>query len=155
MKIGFTGTRKGMTPEQKESLRQLLVDVGMGRLITEWHDGSAQGADAEARELVRSLRPGALRLQIHSHPPLNDRWAVTLDAEVVHPPKPFLDRDHDIVDATDRLIACPKQIKEVIRSGTWATVRYARKQKKLITFIWPSGAVTSEHQENRDEHDPR
>lgn len=49
-------------------------------------------------------------------------------------------RNHDIVDATEWLIATPKKFEE-IRSGTWATVRYAKKVKKPVTIIWPDGSI--------------
>lgn len=52
-----------------------------------------------------------------------------------HEEKPFIKRNHDIVDACDVLIACPETNKEVQRSGTGATIRYARKQGKKIELI--------------------
>ena len=58
---------------------------------------------------------------------------------VVHTPKDYLERNHDIVDETDMLIATPGEEQEVQRSGTWATIRYARKQKRTILTIYPSG----------------
>jgi hypothetical protein len=33
---------------------------------------------------------------------------------------------------------------ERLRSGTWATVRYARKLRKPITILWANGEVTEE-----------
>lgn len=30
---------------------------------------------------------------------------------------------------------------EKLRSGTWATVRYARKQKTPLIMLWPGGSV--------------
>lgn len=146
-RIGFTGTRKGMTPEQREVFRIRMIAFSLGGFISEWHDGSAIGSDAQARELVRELRRVHFReLKIHSHPPLDDRQMVHLDADVYYNPKKFLDRDHDIVDASDDLIACPRMMKEELRSGTWATIRYARKKGQFyhIMIIWPDGSTRFE-----------
>ena len=55
--------------------------------------------------------------------------------------KDYLDRNHDIVDETELLIACPKEPEEITRSGTWATIRYARKKKKKLRIILPNGRM--------------
>lgn len=55
------------------------------------------------------------------------------------PIKPPLVRNHDIVDSTELLIACPKEQVEVLRSGTWATIRYARKKEITVWLIDPEG----------------
>lgn len=55
--------------------------------------------------------------------------------------KEYLDRNHDIVDEVDMLIATPKEYDEQLRSGTWATVRYAEKKDKTIIFIYPDGTM--------------
>ena len=47
-------------------------------------------------------------------------------------------------DETDMLVACPKGPEEV-RSGTWSTVRFARKRGKRIVIIMPDGTVTEEN----------
>lgn len=59
----------------------------------------------------------------------------------IRDPLPPLERNHRIVDACDVLIACPKDAQEQLRSGTWATVRYARKQGKRVIVITPDGTV--------------
>jgi len=58
--------------------------------------------------------------------------------------KPYLARNQDIVDETEVLIAVPAQKKEIVRSGTWATIRRARKAGRLIYFIFPDGRVVKE-----------
>jgi hypothetical protein len=51
-------------------------------------------------------------------------------------PKPFLDRNKDIVNSCDILIACPENDIEVLRSGTWSTIRYAKKiNKPVLLFV--------------------
>jgi hypothetical protein len=50
-----------------------------------------------------------------------------------------LERNTEIVKACDVLIATPKEQDEVLRSGTWATIRRARKYDKKLAVIFPDG----------------
>ena len=52
-----------------------------------------------------------------------------------------LDRNKDIVQEVELLVACPRQSFEEGRSGTWATIRAAFKAGKQVTIIWPDGRV--------------
>jgi hypothetical protein len=57
----------------------------------------------------------------------------------------YLARDDNIVAETDVLVATPAQTTEVMRgSGTWATIRYARRREKPRILIWPNGSATKE-----------
>jgi hypothetical protein len=53
--------------------------------------------------------------------------------DVVLTPRPYLVRNRHIVDASSVLIATPKGDEE-LRSGTWSTVRYARKIRRDFTI---------------------
>jgi hypothetical protein len=46
-----------------------------------------------------------------------------------------LERNLTIVQHSDIVIVTPKEDDEVQRSGTWATVRRARKLRRLIKHI--------------------
>jgi predicted Rossmann fold nucleotide-binding protein DprA/Smf involved in DNA uptake len=48
-----------------------------------------------------------------------------------------LERNKDIVSESDFLIAAPDSKKERLRSGTWATVRHARKLGKRVMILEP------------------
>ena len=59
---------------------------------------------------------------------------------------PFADplaRNRIIAARCDALLACPAEPDEQLRSGTWSTIRYARKAGKPITIIRPDGGVLS------------
>ena len=43
------------------------------------------------------------------------------------------------------LIAFPSTQFEIQRSGTWQTIRYARKLKKKILIIYPNGEQLNEN----------
>jgi len=135
MKIGFTGTQIGMTPNQFGELARLIA-IGVTDNPCEFHHGDCIGADAEAHSIA-----DAFGCRIVIHPPTNTSkeafCKVDSEWDTVLPPKPYLDRNHDIVDACDVLLAAPKSIEEELRSGTWATVRYARKKNIPVIILEP------------------
>ena len=131
-KIGFTGTQHGMSEEQKTALAKTLVFLN-----GEFHHGSCIGADEEAHEIVRRF----VDIRIIIHPPKNESKMAKVTGDESRIAKDYLERNHDIVNETERLIACPKSETEELRSGTWATVRYAIKMKKPVTIIYPSGLI--------------
>ncbi len=130
MIIGFTGTRKGMTDAQCSHIEFILMQLG----CSEFHHGDCVGADSQAAYLVRSLGT----IKIVAHPPVRENFRAKvplrpMDRSLV--PKPYLQRNHDIVDACDHLLVAPKSNEEEQRSGTWATYRYARSCGRPITMI--------------------
>jgi len=134
MKIGFTGTRqRGLTNEEKANLDAILKTAQ----ISEFHHGDCVGADESAHEFIREYSPNTI---IHIHPPDQDKaraWTRKKGC-VVYPPKPYIARNHDIVGATDLLVAAVPGLELLYpHSGTWATVRYARKLGKVIIFLGP------------------
>ena len=54
---------------------------------------------------------------------------------IVKEPQPYLQRNHNIVNECDMLVAFPSTSNEVLRSGTWSTIRYAKKAKKPVEII--------------------
>ena len=133
MKVGFTGTQHGMTPQQKLALVSLLEQVK----ATELHHGDCIGADFEAHVLALGMG-----LRIVVHPPLNPfKRAYCPSATDCREPKEYLARNRDIVDETALLVAAPKTQDEQIRSGTWSTWRYADKKGRERKLITPEGQI--------------
>jgi hypothetical protein len=56
--------------------------------------------------------------------------------------KKYMIRNHNIVNETDIIVAFSPTDKEIIRSGTWATIRYAHKKNKKVIIIFPNGNVS-------------
>lgn len=140
MKVGFTGTREGLTPAQGGALARLVRDLSVG----EFHHGCCVGADAESLQHVRHHHPGVFVVGHPSNMAATTHRVALEQCHEARAPRPPLDRNRAIVDACDAIIACPKGMAEEQRSGTWATVRYARKQKKQIVIVWPDGTITEE-----------
>jgi nucleoside 2-deoxyribosyltransferase len=146
MKVGFTGTREGMSEVQANEVSDLVC---MALHSKELHHGDCIGADAEFHETAILYRAYANRLghqpRIIVHPPKDERFrAFCESADELRAPKDYIARNHDIVDECDVLIAAPRHDSEEMRSGTWATVRYARKVGKPIRIVYADGEVASE-----------
>jgi len=116
MKVGFTGTRQGMSANQKKQLRKVLSAVTN---IDEFHHGAAIGADTEAVDIAEDYVDGG--------PTRIISWPAAKGKELA--------RDRTIVAESDILIAAPLTDKEVLRSGTWATIRYAFKKGIPIVML--------------------
>lgn len=134
MIVGFTGTQRGMTEHQK----QLVADLLVGLQPTLCVHGGCIGADADFHDLCFQLGMLPIRV-LPSDIPNKQSAHVVADSGFmvkVMAPRPPLVRNHLIVDSIDILIACPAQDHEVLRSGTWATIRYARKTGKPTHIIY-------------------
>lgn len=136
MKAGFTGTQSGMTKQQERKFISLMNEMEPSEL----HHGDCIGSDLQANDIFNEMFPTK---PIVVHPPKNPakRAYAFGYSKVVLGAKDYLERNRDIVDDTDILIATPETKTGVNRSGTWATVRYASRQKKPIVLIFPDGIV--------------
>ena len=140
MKVGFTGTRNGMTSQQRMSfLGWLQKQPGGG--VDEFHHGCCVGADESAVDII-DFMPRALA--IVGHPPsvktLVSNKAVERSTRLM-PALPYLTRNRNIVDAAELLLACPNGPEQRKGSGTWATIRYAMAKGKPVVIFWPNGKV--------------
>ena len=132
MILGFTGSRKGMTARQFSTFAARLAARPWERLV----HGSAYGADQMAHYVAL-----ALRVPVHLRPcALVDQVAPCPGAVLVHPARPPLYRNLDIVVECALLVACPSG-PEHRRSGTWSTVRAAREQGRRVVLVLPDGSV--------------
>jgi hypothetical protein len=144
MRVGFTGSGiYSMTAYQVERIIANLLEMHdrrgeIGRYdgpITEVHHGDCVKADEEFHDLVRKHLPDA---KIVIHPPTDSKRRAFCKGDVILDPLPYLDRNHRIVDAVDEMLATPGQQTEILRSGTWATIRYAFRKKVFTTVIFPT-----------------
>jgi hypothetical protein len=121
MDIGFTGTRKGMSNAQKRTLEILLYAMSDdGEADNVLHHGGEAHSDTEAAEIATGRFTHTRR-----HHPASKAS------------KDLLGRNRDIVDASAILIAAPDSLLERIRSGTWYTVRYARRAGVPVILLDP------------------
>lgn len=134
IKIGFTGTREGITECQQEETRKVL-DMFLHHGLTGVHGGCV-GADAEFHAICKSMD---IRTEVWPGYPVGNpsgtKFRAELEADETHEPMEFLARNRKIVGVSAWLIACPKD--DSGKGGTWYTIRYARKQGRIVTVIQP------------------
>lgn len=129
-RVGFTGTRHGMTTHQRPVVAELIRGC-------DWlHHGDCDGSDREAHYIAT-----ALGIKTAAHPPSNLKLRAQCGATFIHQPKGYLQRDRDIVNATVRMIATPHGMEEEERSGTWYTIRYAQSVGKPVMIVFPDGSI--------------
>lgn len=133
-RVGFTGTRKGMTDEQTTVFTTWITSMDPD----EFHDGDCDGSDEEAHGIVRVYVP---LCRMIGHPPNKDKHRAHCKYHMNFMPKPYLERNMDIVDDVDRMIATPATMGGEGRGGTWYTIRYARQQGRPLTIIYPDGTI--------------
>lgn len=140
--IGFTGTRNGMTPEQRSYVGAYLTGaMARHRLNVRAVHGDCVGADNDFDELCirlsvpRGIRPctapAHLRARCHTKPN---------PAKVLTEPKRPMARNRDIVADADVLLACPPNTKPIKSgSGTWATIGFGKRAGIEVRIVYPSG----------------
>ena len=136
IKLGMTGNRDGISEEAKNTFEKFLKN----NKILEVHHGDCVGADKMFHDICEENN-----FKIIIHPPNNDSLRAFCKSEFIFEPKEYLKRNKDIVNSVDILIAFPSTQFEVIRSGTWQTIRYARKLKKKILIIYLDGEKSNEN----------
>jgi len=148
--VGFTGTREGCTVHQAGFL-ELILRERLSEPGSVLHQGCCVGADAQATAIARRLFGAAVVIVGHpcNWPALQDKDAVAT-SHPIRPCRPPLERNRTIVDECDVLVACPAG-PEVVRSGTWSTIRYARRTGKPVIIIYPDGTVDYGSEEAGDE----
>ena len=128
--LGFTGTQRGLSPQQiffvqmfvREFTRQcdLLREAALGR------HGCCVGADEQFH------RMGTFgNVPMITHPGhIPEKTSTSCSGVFHHLPRNTLERNQLVVSRSWALLVCPSTDVEQVRSGTWATIRYARRVRK-------------------------
>ena len=115
--IGFTGTRYGMSENQKTQLKNILSKYN----FFDFHHGDCIGADKDAHNIVTNFKS-----KIIIHPGYSQNGSTFFRAycegDVYLKPETHLKRNRNIVNACDLLIAAPLMNKEFNKGGTWYTI---------------------------------
>lgn len=141
MILGFTGSRKGPTPEQWAALPSVLA-----RLPDHVIHGGAIGWDEEFhRYLVKVLsQPPRQRVTAHIYAVKGERFQFwTTDKSkglhycfnrvFIRGYTSPIGRNTVIAAKCDHLLACPNTMTRTRRGGTWFTVQAARDNRKPTT----------------------
>lgn len=127
--LGFTGSREGMNIWQVQQCIDLIKKIKP----KETHLGDCVGADHEFYGLIKGWSSSL----VVGHPPINPKNRVFLEYNWSVKEKEYITRNHDIVKASQLIIAAPKETDSVLRSGTWATIRFALQMRKPMIIIYP------------------
>ncbi len=127
--LGFSGTRKGMSKEQLDTVNELTVAN-----FSIVHIGDCVGADVDMYNIAK--RNNQLT---HGHPPIDPKLRAYCDFDFIEEPKAYHVRNRDIVNACDLLIATPFEMSRQKKGGTWMTVNYAIEVGKPYVIVWPDG----------------
>lgn len=142
MDIGFTGTQDAVTEAQ---LASFVYVMKLLRLSAEnvqnvaFHHGDCIGADDIAGKVAKKLH-----YRIILHPPTNKSKRAFGEYDEAKEPREYLQRNKDIVLESEVVLAMPAENKERVRSGTWSTIRFARKQAVPRIIIYPDGTISNE-----------
>ena len=133
MKVGFTGTQNlnDISMEKSSKLYYTLNEL-YNKGYTEFHHGDCIGADALAHDMALQIG-----YDIIIHPPSDmSKRAFKQGAIEKRKSYAYMTRNQHIVNEAEILVALPKNKDvEELRSGTWATVRRARKADVPIIYI--------------------
>jgi hypothetical protein len=135
VRVGFTGTQHSgvVTDVRLRKLRDKLRRLRRNG-ADEFHHGDCLGMDAIAAELARLVG-----YRLVAYPGHIVRARANTKADVRHPPKYTLDRNHDIVDAVQLMLAVPEDPERELwgraGGGTWATVHYAQKVGRKVVLL--------------------
>lgn len=135
--VAFTGTRIGMIRGQALTISRLLKDLRPDAV----HHGDCLGADAEFDAMAAAQGIRRVAHPCHLRGRLEKTYRAFCPCDIVHRPLAPLARNREIVTRCHTLIAAPAQTAEQLRSGTWATVRYAWEAGLCILIVNPDGTV--------------
>lgn len=132
IKIGFTGNREGLNEDQTAKILELLSQYT--NYIIHIYHGDCLGADTDFHKLCVDFKNNnTTEMVITIMPPDKNVMRGFNNGDILMKPKPYLERNNDIVINSDIIIGCPlDKNNEILRSGTWSTIRKARKMNKLL-----------------------
>ena len=131
IKIGFTGNRFGLNNNQKKQILDIL-DQYNNIIVSH---GDCIGSDTDFHNLCVDYRNKnqTKKILIHIYPPNNSTLRGFNNGDIIMKTQPYLKRNLDIIQNSSILIGCPiNKNKEEIRSGTWSTIRQAKKRNILV-----------------------
>jgi hypothetical protein len=122
-----------MTEWQVRALRELLQLMQPDAFF---HNGMI-GATAQAHAIARGLD-----LQIVIIPPKNTDLRAKLEGAIqIETPEDFNDSLDHVIEDSHIVIFTPREEVEKLRSGTWRSIRQAKREGKSVYIIFPDGRL--------------
>lgn len=139
--FGVTGTRRGMTTDQYNFAFNFMNsqpgsnNVGHGCCI---------GVDEQFATISHLVG----NFKIVAYPPIVDTFFSHTAFDISHikmARADYMERNLAIVMDSKVLLAFPEQKQEIVRSGTWSTIRMARRLKHKMIIVFPNGSISKEN----------
>lgn len=140
--VGFTGTRSGMSDDQRLAVAHLLELLVAGHSSWRARHGDCLGADAEFHDLARAR--GAT---VIGHLPASDADRARRECDQYTAPMPYMRRNREIVLNSSILIAAPFTSAPSLNrpGGTWRTIELAEKFRRPRVVVHRTGLVMLTH----------
>lgn len=142
-----TGPREGIRSAQAEVVSQIFRcnlqsnDFYLPTGFDTVHHGDCTGFDAFIHGLTEEEQYSHIHRIIH--PPKVSTFRAfckcTRPGDEMRHEEHYLVRDRRMVSEGDMLLAAPKTYTQQLHSGTWYTVRHARKKLLPTLIVWPNG----------------
>jgi hypothetical protein len=138
----FTGTRSGMALRQKMVIRQMMTGSALMeiRRVSRFLHGGCIGADAQFHVILKQM---GLLSKVEVYPSDIPEFRDDLEAGYgilrIHEPSNPIARNKTMIGRAHSLLAAPREFQEVVRSGTWMTIREARKKGIPVLIVFPDG----------------
>jgi hypothetical protein len=133
-KIGVTGSREGpVTAAQADTAADLLLYLYTETAACALHHGDCVGVDEWAVRLFGYV------YWVVAHPPTDDRLRAFAPSDEYRDPRPYLQRNREIVDSVDLMIALPRSGS--LQGGTGYTIGYARQTETDLVIVYPDGST--------------
>lgn len=134
--IGITASRHGLSDNQHRALTTFLHRARIAG-AARFHHGCCAGGDEIGAVIAHNLG-----YRVIGHPPVKTEWKSMLACGVsdeLREPKDYLPRDRAIVDGIGALIGLPNRPEVWRGSGTWYTIKEARRLNKPRLVVLPNG----------------
>jgi predicted Rossmann fold nucleotide-binding protein DprA/Smf involved in DNA uptake len=138
LRYSFTGPARADGTWGTRKIRAALMELPLEHNM-EFTTGGAFGVDTIAYFEAIGMYPDAKhRVCVPDGEPYNSvisGHALEYDHEVIYVPGGYMKRNDELVAQCDVLLAFPRSAEEELRSGTWATIRRARKAGKEVRLF--------------------
>lgn len=127
-----------MSSKQRDAVARYLERIDDPAVM---RHGGCHGADRDFHAILLTQLGVASAIEIYPSDASQDRWARHARGPViVMGIQPTLVRNKRMVTDAHHLLATPGST-EVLRSGTWATVRYGVEAHCLVYIVYPDGTT--------------
>jgi hypothetical protein len=141
--VGFTGSRQRPTLAQAARIAEWLFTLDPKRAC----HGDCVGSDERFHGLAKMHLAKTC-----VHPPIDSKLRAWCEGDEVAEPKEYMERNEDVVAHADHLLAAPSgREREQPRSGTWATIRRARRKGIPRWIAFPDGSSVREYGREADD----